>query len=408
MRASSIPTEASIAAPFVVALVSIPGFAGTKAFAVVAYFLWRLWTKGVSFRGLSLAVSVLGGLLLWYAVGQARQVPLNDGQDQLSRLLIFFCVLASAYYLRAAFRSPEALDRVTRNAALVSAVSKILITIAVLFFKIPFEDIQQSLGFESVTQPLGFDLQRLQFPSDFVILFLLSCYFGGKSRVADIVFIASIAVVVMLSFSRFIFICFFVAILVRMIWTRKMDLIPKSAVALVVVLSLAFSDVLAERFVGDAAEQSDDIRVLQVEYLSELIALRPLGGSGIGASVPSYVRSDSQPYSYEMQWYATIMQFGWVGLCWLLGTFVAILAGCVRNQRALICLSLLVLMWILSGFTNPFLVSLGTAVGFSIAIWRCGIADPRTQRKAAKTRLSRVVNTPPCVGTSPPPSALRS
>lgn len=396
MRASPIKTEARIAAPVVVALVSIPGFASAKALAVVAYFFSRLWTKGVSFRGLSLAVSVLAGLLLWYAVGRAHEVPLNDGLDQLSRLLIFFCVLASAYYLRASFRSPEALDRVTRTAAVVSALSKMLITIAVLFFGISFEDIQQSLGFESVTQPLGFELQRLQFPSDFVILFLLSCYFGGKSRIADIVFIASIAVVVMLSFSRFIFVCFFVAIFVRMIWTRRIDLIPKSAAALVVVLSLVFSDVLVERFFGDAAEQSDDIRVLQVEYLSELISQRPLGGSGIGASVPGYLRSESQAYSYEMQWYATIMQFGWMGLCWLLGTFVAILAGAIRNRRSLICLSLLVLMWVLSGFTNPFLTSLGTAVGFSIAIWRCEAPDPRPRRIAAKTRLNTVVNKRPC------------
>jgi len=388
--------EAAIAAPVVVALVSIPGFASAKALAVVAYFFWRLWTKGISFTGFSLAVSVVAGLLLWYGVGRAHDVPLNDGLDQLSRLLIFFCVLASAYYLRKSFRSPEALDRVTRSAAVVSAASKILITFAVLFFGISFEDIQQSLGFESVTQPLGFELQRLQFPSDFVILFLLSCYFGGKSRIADIVFIASIAVVVMLSFSRFIFICFFVAIFVRMMWTRRIDLIPKLAAALVVVLSLAFADVLVERFVGDAAEQSDDIRVLQVEYLSELIALRPLGGSGIGASVPGYLRSESQAYSYEMQWYATVMQFGWVGLCWLLGTFGAILAGAIRDPRSIICLSLLVLMWVLSGFTNPFLTSLGTAVGFSIAIWRCGIANPRPQRNAAKSRPRRIVNTRPC------------
>jgi hypothetical protein len=96
----------------------------------------------------------------------------------------------------------------------------------------------------------------------------------------------------------------------------------------------------------------------------------PFFGHGLGYAVPGYLRSDSQPYSYEMQWYATLMQLGWVGAAWLIANLSLMLMLPLRDNKAAVCAVTLLGVWAVSGFANPYLTSLGTALGFALAVWR--------------------------------------
>lgn len=67
------------------------------------------------------------------------------------------------------------------------------------------------------------------------------------------------------------------------------------------------------------AAESNLIKLEQMQKLTEKWMASPIFGWGYGSYVEGYLRSETSPFSYEMQLFALLMKIGVVGLlCWLL------------------------------------------------------------------------------------------
>lgn len=115
---------------------------------------------------------------------------------------------------------------------------------------------------------------------------------------------------------------------------------------------------IEQRLFSHANSKSDQVRHEQIEALWYTFEERPLLGQGLGGYAPHYIRDDQLLHSYEVQWNSFLMQFGLIGLIGIL-TGAGIIAYQLRHQIAYLCLFG---CWLLSGFTNPFLISLTSGV----------------------------------------------
>lgn len=361
----------------IILFIAVPGFATIKAAAIVAFFFYGAIKKGLSPFGILIFLGSLTLIICWHLLGRFNGVSQSANVDQSARLAIFFMLFACGYFCRDCFSTCAAIDRVCLATASVAAASKAIILIAVIGFGLTLDQVQTTLGFETVTASIGFGLERLQFPTDYIIAFLVACYVGGQSRKKDAAFIVAVAVVVFFSFSRFLFFSFFCSILVRSIWIRRFDFMPKVMLVATIAVALPFFQSLTDRFTGEGSTNSDETRIEQIAELTGQIQLAPYFGYGLGASVPGYLRSQTLPYSYEVQWYALVMQVGLVGVSWLLATILLMVLSSASDRRAAVCMSLILVLWALAGFTNPSLTSLGSGVGMALLIWRSSASVQR-------------------------------
>lgn len=349
-----------------VLLVAVPGLAALKLLVLAVGVVLAIVRNPIAPLGLFVGLSAAVSLAVAYAVGVIHDVPPQDRLNHLVRVFSFYAVFVCAHWIRDAISTPAKLDRLCLWIAVLMAGVKIGIWVAVALLGYSLEDAMGFFGFETVTLTIAFNIFRLQFPSDFVCLFLLAAYCGRRSTWLDMLFVVSASIVIFLSFSRFYFFCFVAGLIVRSVWLKRWDTIAIFG-ALVLVGALAvFGNELVERFVGDGAALSDETRSEQIQALSADIDLHPLLGRGIGAAVPNFSRSETLPFSYEVQWYAVVMQFGWVGTAVLVANVFAILLAGVRRSRVAMCVAVLVFLWIFAGFTNPLITSIGSAVGLAI------------------------------------------
>jgi hypothetical protein len=357
-----------------VLVAALPGFAPLRLVAIMA--LWGYLIVGDSFTiAASLwFVSVLLNLLLGAEVGAVfHDVPQKDVFDHFLRLITFFITLGiGSYTANRCSISPKRLDQLIFVIAVGLMIFKLIIVVALLA-GIPLERIQDLFGFDTPTLGIGFGLQRLQFPSDIIAPFLIACYVGGKKKMKDGILLFSVAVVVMLSFSRYLFAFYFLCIFLRALWIKKADFISVLNVIFSLACVIVFFDSILSRFVSAGTVVSDQIRVDQIHYLKIAIKNFPLFGTGIGSEAHDYLRNQKTPYFYEAQWYATTMQLGFIGVFWYVLNLL--LALYVPLRKNYIAFSVVFLVWVFSGFTNPFLTALGSACGLTILLLRCNLAQ---------------------------------
>ena len=346
--------------------VAIPGFASIKAVLIVLLWAAIALTSELRLRTVFWFLSVVLGLVFCGEIALLHSVAIADFLNHLSRLFLFFLVLGIGAYMARSqtFHLPN-IDSLILVVATIAAGLKIAILAAIASGMATFDSVQNALGFESVTDSIGFGLQRLQFPSDILLIFLLVCY-SGRRKLLDMLFLLSATASIFLSFSRYLFVAYMLCLLIRCLRIRRLDLISGAALGLSLVLIAIFSVSLTGRFRSEGSKVSDTIRTEQSRYLLAAISERPLLGSGIGSSVNGYKRSETIPFSYEVEWYAMAMQLGFIGLSWFLLNLAAPLLHCIQSTRGRVMLGAVLAVWVIGGFTNPFLVSLGSAFGLSI------------------------------------------
>jgi O-Antigen ligase len=367
------PSKSKYGAFFALVLfcVAVPGYATAKAAAIVVFWTYFVIKSGFKLSSVIWVLSVLVNLLIWCIVASAHTVVQNDTANQCGRILIFFIVLGIGVYAVRTLEIEEGkLDNLIFYIAFLAMILKSVILVLVLGGWYSLEEVQKFVGFETVSDFIGLGLQRLQFPSDIVILFLLSCYVGGKNKAKDTIFLLSVTVVVVLSFSRFLFVGYLLCLILRYVWIRKIDLISWFSLGVILLLSAVFLANLVERFSGEGTSASDSSRVEQIGYLKGVISEYPFLGTGIGSSVGGYKRSETMPFSYEVEWYAMTMQFGYLGITWFGLNLIVVLFTSVDGKRNVFFFTAVLLIWIASGFTNPYVTSLGSAFGFSILMLR--------------------------------------
>lgn len=115
--------------------------------------------------------------------------------------------------------------------------------------------------------------------------------------------------------------------------SRKLVLL---AVLVIVPLVAAILnlDWVQERFLFTADDPSTAERYAQIPALLDRIAQHPVLGNGFG-TVAAYIRSIERPFSYEVDFLATVMKLGALGSLLYFGTYLlALIRGTLAGRRA--------------------------------------------------------------------------
>nr|WGN91637.1 polymerase [Aeromonas sobria] len=107
---------------------------------------------------------------------------------------------------------------------------------------------------------------------------------------------------------------------------------------------------------------SDNERVIQFNCLLDSISENPILGLGMGGFVKTCIRGDiGMEHLYEMQWLSFIMKFGIIGVIPIL---VFYLYPLVRWKNIGLFSIFSYVLFLVSGFTNPYLLSSTTSIIF--------------------------------------------
>lgn len=123
-------------------------------------------------------------------------------------------------------------------------------------------------------------------------------------------------------------------------------------------------------FLGLSRDLSDSIRIEQQSYLMDAFFKNPILGSGFGSSA-SEIRSETSPWSYELNMVALLMKIGILGVLFLYVIIYRIFTfyACYSNKTNLAHSYALLLSIIFIGSTNPMLFNLaGLLVIFIIIL----------------------------------------
>ena len=125
--------------------------------------------------------------------------------------------------------------------------------------------------------------------------------------------------------------------------------------------------IATHRFFSGEVQQSDLTRQVQSDGLLNRFLQDPYLGNGIGgAPVPGVLGRYS--YHFEVQWLAFLMQFGIIGITGILlalGGYCHYYLKSPLNWTKIAFLSMY-LLWLVSGFTNPFLISLNSGILYGL------------------------------------------
>ncbi|MFV0339196.1 MAG: hypothetical protein ACK5MA_01000 [Parachlamydiaceae bacterium] len=316
---------------------------------------------------------------LWYLAGMGQDPLIPSGQfDQFKVFLTtLFVPLASWYYIKDGLIAPAQIFRCAIYAQASYCALKVgLMTLHVLKI-INLWPLMEKTGLRFMSMNIVGDLGRIQTSVDIVTPFLL--YFvlqsdtlglklGKKFR---IFFVLISFASTLLSFSRYLIAIYAIAILLHgltLAWNKQAKYWALCLLALTAGVIAAGPEKVAKavemRLFSSNNYYSDLDRRQQVDALMEQCDRHPLFGAGLGGYTKACIRDKDIPHNYEVQWVAFLMQFG------LLGIFLILIPLAYIGARFLLppitsekfgYLSLYTL-WLLSGFTNPFLISLTSGI----------------------------------------------
>ena len=179
--------------------------------------------------------------------------------------------------------------------------------------------------------------------------FIVSSYIGGLFSFTRFIWLA------------YIFIFFYDFFIIRKRYLLGFVSVLSVAISLLVLFQFEwFSNIVSIRG-GDTT--SLDTKSLQSYYLLNEWMQNPFLGKGIGGYLPMFLRSEYQPYIYEVQWSALLMQVGIIGVSILLIVFLYVFQQVLfLNAEKRIYVSILFVLWLMSAFTNPYLFIMSSSV----------------------------------------------
>lgn len=304
--------------------------------------------------------------------------PLQSMLDQMKVFLITgFVITSGIYFVNAGCTDFSTLLRITVYGNFTYSLIKIGLVVGHVTGVINLFDTLGMFGVRFMTMEIIGDFSRLQTSVDILTPYLLFFVFQsdhlqihfpkGFKTFYYVVSAFSIA----LSFSRFLLFVAFVSYLLYLITLKGMKFVGVSSLGIVaVILAVGLlgwensSELVQKRFFGSETTASDRIRSEQIEDVMDEFEQYPLFGKGMGTYSPKNVRDADLKYSYEVQWVAFLMQFGLVGVMLMLVPVFYLAWQFLVPPINIIRLTFLGLfgLWILSGFTNPFLISLTSGI----------------------------------------------
>jgi len=348
------------------------------------FFLYLINTPLLTERQFKLcfgSFTALTVILCSLIVSVLRDVtPIFSAIDQCKLLIVTITTLliSITLYSRGLIRFTTLL-KTALYSNLLYAACKIFLLFLLFLGVIDLKSLITLLNKRLMTLSFG-SLSRLQTSVDIATPFLL--FFLLKTKTFDLrlskpfkigallIFCLSI----ILSFSRYLGAVALVALLLYAVtepWTRRL----KIALCSLFLVSLfvfwvgpkTCIDLLHLRFTSFNNSRSDETRKSQSGSLMAEFLKTPYLGKGIGSSAKE-IRDKDLPHSYEMQWLAFLMQFGIVGLFFILGGlfFLSAIFFTKPFDGTKVALGVLLQIFLLSGFTNPYLISLTSGIIYSL------------------------------------------
>lgn len=322
-------------------------------------------------------------LLLWALFHQSSSpLAIHSLFDQFKLFWLTLCVIGiSLFVVEENLISYPTLLKTVLYINFTYSVFKLFLTCLFLLHIIKLEVFLQFLGVRYMSMGIIGNLSRLQTSMDVLTPFLLLFFFSSERLglsfgrfFKNTYFIVSL-LSILLSFSRFLFFAAVCSALLYWLTLSGRKIFKRFAFSIILAGILAtwigwdtVYKVIEVRFFSEAVEDSDSVRVQQVRALMDEFYNTPYLGKGLGSFAPDHIRDINNPHAYEVQWVSFLMQFGLAGILLML---IPISFICVQYltrpfTRIKIAFFLLFLLWIVSGFTNPFLISLASGILYSL------------------------------------------
>jgi hypothetical protein len=322
-------------------------------------------------------------LLCWVILGAVYdESPFNSqfGQFKIFLTTLLSLVMAIFYVYSGAF-SPQTLILAAIYANFTYSVLKVGAAVLHLLGIVDILTFMRLTGFRLMSMDIHGGMIRLQTSVDiatpFLLLFVLQRSALGLSmtRMFATSYLTVAFIAILLSFSRYLM--FVGALACVGHWLTLAPLRQVYGVILVVFISIAVGSVVGTDAVYKVVEKrlfssdnyhSDRTRSVQIAAMEHEINAHPICGKGMGGFSQACIRDHQLPYSYEVQWIAFTMQLG------IVGTFLVLLALILLGEGYLLppytlskaAFGGIYLLWLLSGFTNPFLISLTSGILYAL------------------------------------------
>lgn len=353
------------------------GFLAPKSLAFLAsFFFFALYffsSKAIKKSQAGPMIFLLASMTffgVWYLVGIDQSPLLPSARlDQFKVFLpTLFVPIAGYCLVKEGLVTGFQILKTMIYANLVYSLAKISLMALHVFGAINLWAFMESTGLRFMSMPIAGQIGRIQTSVDIVTPFLV--YFALQapfSKRFKTFYCLVSALSVLLSFSRFLMAAFAASLLLHIFtlkWTSQIKLMAGVAMLCLAAVAIAgptqVSDVIDKRFFSQETYISDRTREVQIDALMQACNDNPLLGNGLGGYTEACIRDYNLPHAYEVQWAAFLLQFGLFGLIILLMPVGYIACRFLRPpfSRDQAGYFLLFCLWLLSGFTNPFLISL--------------------------------------------------
>jgi len=325
-------------------------------------------------------------LLIWMFIGHWQKNEwLESSFDQFKIFVITLAtVMMTLNLVHEKLTTREKILKIIIYANCIYSTIKVMIVVLHLLGVVNMFKVLDLIGIRYMSMAmLQGNLSRLQTSVDIITPFLLLFVLQsdrlhlGLSKKFKWYYLIITAPAIFLSFSRFLY---GVAVMSAVFYWFTLNVTGFVRVVILtislVILGVAWVGIdkvqilIYERFFSYDNKMSDQVRVEQINALMAELDSFPLLGKGLGGYVEGLVRDGAIQYSYEVQWVAFLMQFGILGFILLLIPVLLIGYQLFLPPFNRVKMSFFGLfgIWLLSGFTNPFLISLTSGIVYSMFI----------------------------------------
>jgi hypothetical protein len=379
-------------------------FLGTFG-SLVFYTLFKNTLNRYQIKLLLFSLLSISFLIIWMFIGHVQKGDWNDGAfDQFKIFAITIAtVIMTLNVVNENLATKESILRLVIYANFVYSILKMAVVLLHLLGLLDMWKVLDFIGIRYMTMAiLSGNLSRLQTSVDIITPFLLFFVLQNKrlklgfSNLFIIFFVLVSLPAIFLSFSRFLYGVAGMSILLYAFTVNISSFVRLAIVTITLsIVVVAWSGIenieklIYERFYSYDNKMSDQARVDQIVALMDTVEKMPLVGKGLGGYADSLFRDGVILHSYEVQWVAFLMQFGILGLSLLMVPVFIIGYKLFLPPFTRVKLAFFGLfgIWLLSGFTNPFLISLTSGIVYAIFILAADILNNVSHEEFTETQM---------------------
>lgn len=320
---------------------------------------------------------------IWYLVGIGQDPLVPSGQfDQFKVFMTtLFVPFAAFYLLEDGLLTPQTILRTAIYSQAVYCTVKVFLMVLHLLKVINVWTFMHYTGLRFMSMAIVGDVGRIQTSVDILTPFLV--YFVlmsdkmqlGLSPWVRRYFLFISLGSTFLSFSRYLMAVYAASVFLYGLTLPLLKQTKFWIATAIVLTAMVFAagpekvwKAVEMRLFSDNNYQSDAERRVQINALMDQCDRYPFLGTGLGGYTKECIRDHALPHAYEVQWVAFLMQFGLIGILVLLAplSYIGFKILYPSFNRFSLALFALYLLWLLSGFTNPFLISLTSGIAYTL------------------------------------------